>query len=184
MKTSLLPRIFGGGFFILLGVGAYVVFGGEMLRSQRCTATTTGELALSYTVNEKSRDGVVTSRSYDVNYSFDLDGRQYQGEETLATEPTDVEVTVRYNPENPEESELRAKNNIVFLLIGTGMLAIGVYVAFFERAAPELNLTTGRGVPPQPARPKSTADIIAAARAEAAASANRQIARESDEPRE
>lgn len=167
MKRPLSERIFGG-FLILMSIGAYFYFGSEMLRSQRCTVATIGELAMSYTVNEKSRNGVVTSTTYDVNYSFDVGGRPYQGEDTLPDEPTELEVTVYYNPANPAENQLVAKNNVIALLIGTSFLAAGVYIAFFPRSHADLSSSVG-GVPKrQPARPRSTADVIAAARGEAA----------------
>jgi hypothetical protein len=92
--------------------------------SQRhLTATTAGTLVGSYSVESRSDYGAATDKTYSLNYSFVVEGRQYQGSDKLKTEPASPDCTVYYDPGNPEINAL--KSNTVDLHLWWVCLALG-----------------------------------------------------------
>jgi hypothetical protein len=68
-------------------------------------ATAPGTLDENYT-QVTSHDNGTTSISYEVTYSFTVNGQQYKGKGTVGTEPQDPGCTVHYMKDNPAQNGL------------------------------------------------------------------------------
>ena len=112
---------------VLIGTAGFIGFQAnkDYQLSQRCSASTPAELDTHYTEIKSGK--FHQNKSYEVKYSFVVNGKTYTGKETLKKEPTDVETTMHYNPTNPSEHllELKAAPNYA-ILGGMGLLGLGV----------------------------------------------------------
>lgn len=114
---------------IAMGIGAFWLQWSDGEKSERCSAAVEARLDNQYTEIQKKRNGVVVSSEFEVSYTFDIDGQQYRGKETLPTEPTEVETTVFYNPENPSENELVQNERLgLYSLMGVGFIGVAIFL--------------------------------------------------------
>jgi len=107
--------------------------------------STEGKFAEEYTVETETRHGIVTRKTYHLNYSFEVNGRSYQGQDTQDTEPAVLECTVYFDPHHPEINAL-IQDPVNPLLFGLAIVLGGLaVVAFFP-----LMFGFGRNTPPPP----------------------------------
>lgn len=110
----------------------------EYAKVARCTWETTATLDPTYKVVKTTRKGR-TSTSYFVTYTFYVDGEAFRGSDSLPLEPDDIETTVYFNPDNPEENLLVPSTFWLVCAIGFGvcMAAVGVYLMYDSFQKPQ-----------------------------------------------
>ncbi len=106
-----------------------------------------GELDEGY-IENKSK--MKNSSTFDIHYTYHLEGVTYSGEETVSTRPEGKDIKVTYLPENPEihtvinpleltrkygeeaKSPFNLYIGLLFLVVGMG-LAYFRYVKYFKK---------------------------------------------------
>lgn len=110
----------------------------EYAKISRCSFQTTAILDPTYTVTKTTgRRG--THTSYNVKYTFQVDGETFRGSDSLSREPDDIETTVYFNPNNPEENLLEPSRFWIVGGIGFGvcMAAVGGFLMFTSFQKPQ-----------------------------------------------
>lgn len=103
---------YSGKFMLSAAVFTLAAVAGVALLTNAFTAhdfnaTVPGTLDDNYTQVTHTQNGAVTSTDYEVTYTFNLDGRQYKGKDTLSVEPQDANCTVYYMKNNPADNALK-----------------------------------------------------------------------------
>lgn len=101
---------FSGKFVVFAIVFTLSALAGVELLTDAFTAhdfnaTASGTLDDNYTQVTTHNNGS-TSVSYEVTYTFTVNGQQYKGKDTVSTEPQDPACTVYYMKDNPAENGL------------------------------------------------------------------------------
>lgn len=97
------------------------------LRATRCSARTEGLLQQKYIAETTSELGIPYTENYSVRYSFQIQGRNYEGHDRLSTEPVTLEVTVHYNPADPRDSLIEPQPvSILSILLTLGLGVTGI----------------------------------------------------------
>lgn len=117
----------------VIGASAVFIFGKDVVRSMRCTATTKGILYPNFTVIQHKKNGSVRSEDFEVDYRFEVDGEQFVGDDILKNRPASLNAMVRYDPNEPSNNELE-RARIIELVMALFFIIGGIYVAFFSKA--------------------------------------------------
>lgn len=70
-------------------------------------STTLGRLDDAVTENRQTSYGVETNKTYDLTYTFDVDGKHFQGSDWLREAPQSKDQQVFFDPSDPEINALR-----------------------------------------------------------------------------
>lgn len=127
-RKSQRPAFFFVGSILLL---MSLIFGfvgiHHQLRATRCSATTQGLLEPKYTAETLTQLEIPYSESYLVRYSFQVQGRNYEGGDRLSTKPAMREVTVHYDPADPRDSLIELQPvSISWILLTLGLGVFGI----------------------------------------------------------
>jgi Protein of unknown function (DUF3592) len=115
INLSLMSLIFG------------LVAAGDQLKATRCSATTPGLLEKKYTVETRYELEIPYSEAYLLKYTFQVQGRNYEGGDRVSTKPVSREVTVYYNPADPRDSLIEPEPvTIPWLLVPVGFGIAGI----------------------------------------------------------
>ncbi len=123
--------VFWGGVFFLMGL--FIISFGAWIKwkSDRCTATTIGSFSSQYRHLTEKNMGVVTKESFDLTYSFEVDGKTFQNTVNRSSVPQSLAVTVRYEPGNPDNNELVVPRS--WFGTGVGISFFGLILFVFGR---------------------------------------------------
>jgi hypothetical protein len=87
----------------------------EQERKARCTSQARGKLNPKYQIITKTTSikfiPVSSKTTYDVTYTFQVNGATLTGKSNWAFEPTQLDVQVHYEPENPSNNYADPFNN-------------------------------------------------------------------------
>jgi hypothetical protein len=120
-------------FFLLAALLVITLVAGVLLGKSafdKHDSSGPGTLDTNYTIETETRNGTVESVKYAVNYTFEVNGKQYAGKDTVSTEPTVPEVTVYYMANDPEENALSQGRIKKFNLASAGIAFLIALIAY------------------------------------------------------
>jgi hypothetical protein len=92
------------------------------------TASTVGQLAENFVEKTETNHGV-ESKSYEVSYTFQANGVDYHGTDTISAEPEDSRRTVYYDAANPDVNALTNHpvntSSTTLAMVFIGICAVG-----------------------------------------------------------
>ncbi|MGH1432821.1 MAG: hypothetical protein ACRBG0_00010 [Lewinella sp.] len=120
--------------------------GSQEKRSNLEQLVAQGEETIGFLKNEYTEKTVKIARipvtTYEVGYTFQVDGKEYSGLKTLNDPPTEPTISVKYLPSDPmvnaasPEAELASldeyEGGTSTLLIGLGLILAGLGLGFYR----------------------------------------------------
>lgn len=133
-----IPMFLTGAVFLTIGI---VMNRADKALDKRCTETVTAEVTEldsetgSYQTGRRGHRRTKTYTTYAPRFSYTIDGREYNTLFSRYSSPPEFEVgeqtEIRYDPDEPtviyvESSKSMRTMSIIFIIIGSAALAVGV----------------------------------------------------------